>query len=349
MRHQVQLMPSTAYATPRAGAPAARPAAAPPAAVAVPAGPATMGRVQVSTPRGGNMVMGAPAPAQPPAAQVTAVAATVSSAAAGRRGGTTPAAATLIATPVTAKQASLQAPVAAVRPQEAQVAAQVERPPMQPVQLQPPRQMPVRQVKEDDPKLQHLRELRRSSGLRHVPVGEAFRALKAAAGPGGLSRDQFMLVCEELLERRGIELPPEMVRHAIFDLFDCDENSNVDLLDLVSGLSLFCAGSEDDKIKAIFAVFGEYGDGYVSVNELFKFLTSVFKVVLTDNVLKVLNTRGVAVESAEELASTTTLECFKAHCGDVSQDKRISIAEFQAWFSSPKHDPALLFAPMRKQ
>ena len=42
--------------------------------------------------------------------------------------------------------------------------------------------------------------------------------------------------------------------------------------------------------------------GFISMDEMYKFLTSVFKVVLTPAVIGAMNSMGVNVESAEALA-----------------------------------------------
>merc|ERR1712084_61286 len=115
--------------------------------------------------------------------------------------------------------------------------------------------------------------------------------------------------------------PPASIRNAVFDLFDRDDNGIVDLMELICGISLLCSGSENDKIHAVFNVFDENGDGLISMDEMFKFLTSVFKVVLTPNVMGVLNSMGVTVESAEDLASVTALECFKT--ADLNHDGKL--------------------------
>ena len=46
------------------------------------------------------------------------------------------------------------------------------------------------------------------------------------------------------------------------------------------GISLLCEGDEEDKIHAVFDVFDTDGDGFISMDEMFKFFTAVFKVVL---------------------------------------------------------------------
>lgn len=199
---------------------------------------------------------------------------------------------------------------------------------------------------QDDPQLQNLKELRKTSGLKGVPVGEGLSQLKAAAEDGKLSRARFLETYVQLLEGYQVECPPESVQHAVFDLFDRDDNNVVDMMELICGISLLCSGTEDDKIQAVFQVFDENGDGYISMDEMFKFLTSVFKVVLTPNVFGVMNSMGVTVDSAEDLASVTALECFRT--ADLNNDGKLSIVEFKNWFYAPRNDPSFLFSPVRK-
>jgi len=198
----------------------------------------------------------------------------------------------------------------------------------------------------DDPQLKSLKELRRTSGLKTVPVVDGLAALKSGAENGKLTRQKFLESYEALLQTHGVEAPPEAVQSAVWDLFDRDGNHVVDLMELICGISLLCAGTEEEKIHAVFEIFDANSDGVISMDEMFKFLTSVFKVVLTPNVLGVMNSMGVNVESAEDLASVTALECFKN--ADLNHDGKLSVSEFKNWFYTPRNDPSALFSPTRK-
>mmetsp|Transcript_59600 Transcript_59600/g.103997 ORF Transcript_59600/g.103997 Transcript_59600/m.103997 type:complete len:350 (+) Transcript_59600:84-1133(+) len=199
---------------------------------------------------------------------------------------------------------------------------------------------------QDDPQLQNLKELRKTSGLKHIPVNAGLQGFKTGASDGKLTREQFLDAYAQVLQAHAVEVPTEPVRNAVFDLFDRDDNHIVDMMELICGISLLCAGTEDDKINAVFNIFDENGDGFISMEEMFKFLTSVFKVVLTPNVMAVMNSMGVTVESAEDLASVTALECFKT--ADLNQDGKLSVTEFKNWFYAPRNDPSFLFMPVRK-
>ncbi|CAE8689412.1 unnamed protein product [Polarella glacialis] len=197
-----------------------------------------------------------------------------------------------------------------------------------------------------DPQLQNLKELRKTCGLKNIPVESGLKTFKKTAIDGQLSRETFLEAYNLILEEAKTEHPSDEVKNAVFDLFDRDDNHVVDMMELICGISLLCSGSEDDKIHAVFNVFDENGDGYISMDEMYKFLTSVFKVVLTPVVIGAMNSMGVNVESAEDLASVTSLECFKT--ADLNHDGKLSVAEFKQWFYAPRNDPSFLFSPVRK-
>lgn len=190
-----------------------------------------------------------------------------------------------------------------------------------------------------------LQELFLNSRLREIPVLKGLPALRAAAaGDSKLTRVQFLDCYQELLRSHSIEVPSEDVRGAIFDLVDRDGNGVVDMMELVCGVALLCGGTEDEKFEAIFNTVDANSDGFISVDELFKFLTSVFRVGLTPQALAVMNSMGPTVGSAEELASVTTMECFSV--ADISGDGLLSFEEFKNWLYEPGHDPSFLFSPL---
>jgi len=225
--------------------------------------------------------------------------------------------------------------------------------PMRPMQgLRPPMQanltigQPAAGKTAEDPQLAALKQLRRTSGLKHIPVASSLMAFKNAAVNQELGKDIFLKTYQKLLKDANLEIPDLDTQMKVFGLFDKDNNDIVDMMELVCGISLLCQGTEEEKIAAVFNVFDENGDGFISMDEMFKFLTSVFRVVLTPNVMATMKQMGVEVESADDLASVTSLECFKV--ADLNNDGKLSREEFKNWFYAPKNDPTFMFSPMRK-
>merc|ERR1711957_478056 len=122
-------------------------------------------------------------------------------------------------------------------------------------------------------------------------------------------------------------------------------NNIVDMMEVLSGISLLCRGSEEDKMQAVFQAFDINGDGFISLDEMFKFLSSMFRIGLTPQVQGAMNEIGITTESPEELASVTAVACFKE--ADLSHDGRLSWDEFRKWFYDNGNDPAFMFHPLR--
>jgi len=196
-----------------------------------------------------------------------------------------------------------------------------------------------------DEKLNNLKEVRAACGLQHIPVSVGLQTFKASAMEGKLTQELFEKAYIDLLGAHGVSAPTAQVCSAVYDLFDRDQNGIVDMMELVCGISLLCQGTEDDKIAAVFKAFDEDGDGFVSMQEMNTFLLSVFRVVLTPAVAGIMRAQGVEVDSAEDLASVTTEECFKD--ADLNHDGRLSIDEFRKWFYEPSTDPSLVFSPIK--
>lgn len=197
-----------------------------------------------------------------------------------------------------------------------------------------------------DPALMQLKELRGSSGLEHIHVSEALQELKGAAEEGQLRRDVFLSVYAAILERSGAQVPDAGVQNAVFDLFDRDENHVVDIFEVLFGISALCEGSESEKIDAVFRVVDENHDGYITLDEMTKFFGALFRVSVTPGMMEKMGSLDVELTSVEDLAFATAMDCLKA--ADISQDNRLSKAEFKMWLEAPRSDPGHPFAPLRK-
>jgi Ca2+-binding EF-hand superfamily protein len=64
----------------------------------------------------------------------------------------------------------------------------------------------------------------------------------------------------------------------VFDIFDKDGNGTIDHAELIAGLSVLCGGSSHSKVRTAFSMFDTNGDGFIDMDEMASYLTSVFKV-----------------------------------------------------------------------
>ena len=70
-----------------------------------------------------------------------------------------------------------------------------------------------------------------------------------------------------------------LVLSKLYTLFDADGSGVVDFTELSSGLSVLCGGSRDEKARAAFNLYDYNGDGVISLDEMTRFLLSMFKVM----------------------------------------------------------------------
>merc|ERR1712072_901707 len=71
----------------------------------------------------------------------------------------------------------------------------------------------------------------------------------------------------------------EKVSRVLFGLFDRDRNGVVDFDELASGVTVFCTGTTDEKVRAAFELYDTNRDGYISKDEMVGYLTSLFRIM----------------------------------------------------------------------
>ena len=117
----------------------------------------------------------------------------------------------------------------------------------------------------------------------------------------------------------------------------------VEYLEIISGVTVLCAGTEAEKLHATFKLVDKNGDGFISMEEMVKFLSAIFRVVLSPGLTASMRSLGVEVDGALDLAAATALECFKV--ADLNADGRISFPEFRKWFEAPRRLPTFASIP----
>ena len=85
----------------------------------------------------------------------------------------------------------------------------------------------------------------------------------------------------------------------------------------------------DEKARAAFNLYDYNGDGVISLEEMTRYLTSVFRVMY-ETQPGTAERMGV---SAEELAAVTAQQAFED--ADLNDDGMLTFEEFQAWYQQP--------------
>ncbi|KDO22666.1 hypothetical protein SPRG_10981 [Saprolegnia parasitica CBS 223.65] len=171
--------------------------------------------------------------------------------------------------------------------------------------------------------------------LSEYTLSQLIDTFRAAAPTGGLDRSSFIKCLTQLCHRSD-----HNVFSRFFDLFDKDRNGVVDVVEFVSGLSVLVHGDRDEKIQATFTLYDTNGDGYISLEEMTTYLTSVYLVVAELNPAVFLSNRVDPIQ----LGQVTAQQCFDE--ADLDHDGRLSFHEFQQWYArtnqqAPQHARAL--------
>ncbi|ETP44618.1 hypothetical protein F442_08803 [Phytophthora nicotianae P10297] len=192
----------------------------------------------------------------------------------------------------------------------------------------------IGEVAKNGEQLFSLAEARRLTNLQAFSPMEVFEALAECADEQGyVPRESFDKCFRKIIStNQGIKSDEyqriNTILNRLFELFDVDKNGMVDFSEISSGLSVFCGGSSEEKIRAAFALYDYNADGYISMEEMTRYLTSVFRV------LKEASPSGLQQlgrESPEELGVRTAQQAFAE--ADLDHDGRLSFPEFRKWYT----------------
>ena len=107
-------------------------------------------------------------------------------------------------------------------------------------------------------------------------------------------------------------------------MFDKDSNGVVDLGELFCGISLLCAGSRGEKLKAAFDLFDESKDGFVQFDELVRYFEAVFSISLEGL------EGGKLKIPIDKLARATAKNCFGCNSQDIF-DGKLTFGQLKKW------------------
>lgn len=155
------------------------------------------------------------------------------------------------------------------------------------------------------------------------------------AAPSGLiDRDTFSSVMQEYVWKQAHHHSSEQVVNELFEIFDRDGNGLIDSRELLSGLVVLCSGDHDKKVRAAFELYDTSQSGYITFDDMVRFLQSVFRVVgkLSPGVFTLGD--GDRIDP-DDLAHSTALQSFEEADARRHSD-RISYEQFRAWYAKPE-------------
>ena len=187
---------------------------------------------------------------------------------------------------------------------------------------------------EDDvaTKALNLSYVRNITKLSAYDANEVYEIFSEMSPSGSLNEENFVKCFNRIIKLGGGHDSEEDKNNAdavirkLFQAFDSNNNGVVDSRELASGISVLCSGSQDDKIQAAFALYDLNNDGFITLYEMTRYLTSVFRVLYETN----RNTESQIGVPADELGKITAEQAF-IDC-DLNHDGRLSYNEFKKWY-----------------
>ena len=148
-----------------------------------------------------------------------------------------------------------------------------------------------------------------------------------------IGKKDFYEAVMSLAKERRLNFDPDEndLRHSdldiIYDTIKEETETRLSLEELAGGLSALCSGSMEDKIRIALVYIGSK-DGKINFSIAFKFLQSLYKMLLSQPSTSIKNSN---IDS-KELSHMTILQCFDDY--KRNYDKALTIEQFTRWFLS---------------
>lgn len=160
--------------------------------------------------------------------------------------------------------------------------------------------------------------------LSELDLNELITIFTQASPTGVLDRSTFEKCCLKIYKQNpSLDSTVRMTLNHLFNVFDTQNQDVIDTTEFLSGLSVLANGDRDQKIKATFDLYDVNKDQYVSMNEMTRYLTSVFAVIAEASP-HMFQQHNV---DPRELGQVTARQCFAE--ADLDQDGRLSFDEFK--------------------
>jgi Ca2+-binding EF-hand superfamily protein len=118
-----------------------------------------------------------------------------------------------------------------------------------------------------------LLEIRHLTGMEQLTVTEVFELFANVTNNDGLiARDDFVSCFESLISMEGKQ--EDTISGMLFDLFVKSDSETVDFSEVCSGLAQLCTGTRLEKAAACFSLFDYNNNGYISHEELGRYLVA---------------------------------------------------------------------------
>ncbi|KAJ3411663.1 hypothetical protein HDV05_001872 [Chytridiales sp. JEL 0842] len=170
-----------------------------------------------------------------------------------------------------------------------------------------------------------LQELQEETHFEKKEIQQWHKGFLKDCPTGTLDRPAFQKIYKQFFPFGD----PTKFAEYVFNIFDKDRNGLIDFKEFLGGLSVSSRGGMEERLGWAFELYDINGDGYISKEEMFKIVDSVYKMVGS----------MVKLPPDEETPEKRVEKVFALM--DLNGDGKISMEEFK---EGAKHDPTILEA-----